>query len=385
DLAKQHKVLEVQVKRVNDDLRQSKYDVVKLDEQKKRVTEELLELTLENESCNIELQRMTKIKEEELVNADVLKLQVERLKKLLLRRDDELLGLENRRQQLDLTVTEREAEIAVHHDVLRMEAKTTEEERRQIAGELKERQRQVEHLKSRYQVLIGRMDKEQGEMTHAQHIVRTAKEREELQATGDAIDSEIKRVERETRKLDKLISTLKGSNAKFKHQFNKVSEDDDEIVQQKLLQQKNKELQAIINRRTTEMKEYLRSEMSKMTELQDAQREAGELRAKAEMLEGSRTALTKDIDEQKELVARYDVAVEKAKRTTEPEIAADIAVQEEREQLEAIIAMLVNAGYSKGEELGRVLEGALTRASIPIPAGVGAHDDEFPPGAGDEH
>ena len=177
DLVKQHKVLDTQVKRVNEDLRQSKYDTAQLEKEKARVTEDLLDLTLENESCQIELQRMIKEKEEGLVNADVLKLQVERMRKLLLMRDDELLGLENRKQQLAITIAEREAEIQVHHEVLKSENKSAEEERRQVAQELVDRIKQVDHLKNRFQVLIGRMERgrrrDDARPTHRQYRKRT--------------------------------------------------------------------------------------------------------------------------------------------------------------------------------------------------------------------
>lgn len=380
DLLKQHKVLDTQVKRVADDLRQSKYDNVGLEKEKKRVTEELLELTLENESCQLELSRMTKVKEEQLVHGDVLKLQVESMKKLLNRRDEELLGLENRQQQLAITVNEREAEIRVHHEVLKMECKTADEDRRRVSAELVERQTQVGHLKNRYQVLVGRMAAGQGEMTHAQHIVRTAKEREELQAKGDSLDAAIKKAERESRKLDKTIATLKGSNAKFKHQFTKVGEGDDELMQQKILQQKNKELQTIINRRTNEMKDFLRTEMSKMSELQDRGREKEEIQEKVRILEERKSALMRDIEEQKELVARYDLAVNKIRRTTEEEIAVDIQLQEEREKLDSLVQLFVSSCSSRGEEIARVAEGALLRHNIELPANADGGAAE----AGDE-
>jgi hypothetical protein len=335
----------------------------------------LLELTLENESCTIELGKMTKAKEEVLVQADVLKLQVERLKKLLTLRGDELMGLENRKQQLDITITEREEEIRVHHEILRMEAKTAEDERREIAAELLERNKQVLQLRNRYEVLMGRMDKDAGEMTHAQHIVKTAKEREELQSYGDSLDNSIKASEKELRKIDKTISLLKGSNSKFKHQFTKVGDGDDELVQQKLLQQKSKELQAIINRRTNEMKDFLRTEVSKMSELQDQQNEKAELDASVRQLEEQRVALAREVDEQRELVARYDVAIGKARRTTEPEIVEDVALLEEEEKLTSLILLLLQVAQSHGEEVFRVVEGTLHRNGVEIPPASTGGDD----------
>ena len=376
DLCKQNKVLDIQVKRVHEDLRQSKHETVQLEREKKRVNDELLKLTLENESCTIELGKLTKVKEEALVNADVTQLQVERLKKLLNIRGGELLGLENRKQQLDLTIAEREAEIQAHHEILRMEAKTAEDERRRVASELLERQRQVTQLKNRFDVLIGRMDKESGQMTHAQHIVKTAKEREELQQQGDSLDGSIKASERELRKIDKTMAILRGSNIKFKHQFTKVHDGDDEVVQQKLLIQKNKELQTIVNRRTNEMKEYLRTEVAKMSELQDRQNEFTELQQQKTQLEQQKLGIAKEAEEQRELVARYDVAIGKAKRMTEAEIVDDILLLEEHESHQSTAALLLDLAKHHGEDVYRAAEGALRLRDIQIPSRVGDDGDE---------
>ena len=365
NLLKQHKVLDVQVTRVTDDLRQAKQANVQLEKNKQRVTEELLELTLENESCQIELGKMTKSKEEALVSGDVLKLQVEALKRSLSKAGDELLGLENRRQQLQLTVQEREAEIVVHHDVLRMELKTAEEERKAVQAELRDRLGQVKHLRNRHDVLTGRMAKDAAETTHAQHIVKTAKEREELQAQGDLLDGEIKRVEREARKLDKTIAQFKGSNAKFKHQFTKVGDNDDEVVEQKMLQKKNKDLQTVINRRTADAKNAMRTEMSTAGELQERQRERDDLAQQVDVMREGEQSLVQDIEQMKNTVATLDLAIARDVRSVEePVIVEDIKMMEEAEHVDQLVNLLVRIGAAKGDEIQRVVEGTLSRNDI---------------------
>lgn len=376
DLGKQHNVLETQVKRVHEELRQTRHDTNRLEKDKKTTNDRLLELTLENESCTIELGKLTKSKDESLVHADVLKLQVERLKKLLRLRGEELMGLENRKEQLNITIAEREEEIRMHQEILKMEAKTAEDERRAIAAELTDRNKQVNQLKNRYDVLMGRMDKEAGQMTHAQHIVKTAKEREELQTHGDTLDANIKQAEHELKKTDKMIAVLRGSNSKFKHQFTKVSEGDDALVQQKLLQHKTKELQAIVNRRTNEMKDFLRTEVTKMTELQDRQNDKAELEAMVVQLDNQRQLVQKEIEEQRELVARYDVAIGKARRTTEAEIVGDIVLLEDEEKQTAMVRLLLDIAQRHGEEVFRVVEGTLHRNAIEIPQDVGGNNED---------
>eukprot|EP00758_Cryptobia_borreli_P005309 Tbor_TRINITY_DN4831_c0_g1::TRINITY_DN4831_c0_g1_i1::g.1234::m.1234 len=368
DLMKHHKMLNIQVKLVNDELRQSKHDVTTLEKQKETVSNVALELTIENESWAIELQTVNKAKEEVLVNGDILKLQIERLRKKLHDRDEELMGLENRKKQIEITVMEREMEIAVHQDVIKMEAKMAEEERKAVATELTGRLAQISHLKSRYEVLIGRMDKEQGQMTHAQHVVRTAKEREALQNTGDTLDADIKKSERDMLKIDKTISLLKGSNLKYRHQFRKVVEGDEELVQKKLLRQKSKELQTIINRRNNEVKEVVQTELAKMSELRDRQRELNELKEKYNILQDGEKKLLYEIEHQKELVARCELNVLKNTQQLEDIIVDDITLIEERENQADIVRMLVSIGKMHGNEVFKGITQTLDNHGIGIPS-----------------
>eukprot|EP00754_Rhynchopus_humris_P039713 Rhum_TRINITY_DN22824_c0_g1::Rhum_TRINITY_DN22824_c0_g1_i1::g.176175::m.176175 len=317
DLLKQHKVLDLQVKRVNDDVRQAKLDQTDKEKEQRSVTEVILELTLENESCQNEYQGLLKQKESLMVQNDVLQLQVNRLRSLVNQRGGELLGLENRKSQLEVTIEERETEIRVHKEVLSMEAKTSEEERRQLAVELRERETKVHHLKNRFQVLVSRISKEEnpaGEMTHAQSIVRTAKEREVLQAKGDGLDAEIKRVEREARKMDKTIAVLKGCNVQYKTQFKRAGDQDLEVQTKTALEQKRREVQSLVNRRSDDMKDFLKTEMAKVQELNDQQRAKTGLDANLQLLKESLASVKQETEESKEGIARVETQSKKVKR-----------------------------------------------------------------------
>lgn len=364
DLEKQHKVLETQVTRVNDDLRHAKAETKILDKEKARVSDTLLELTLENESCHTENNAQTKRRETVLVDGDVLRLQVEGLKRLLRQRDGELHGLENRKQQLAITINERDAEINAHQEVLRQEVKGSEEERRRVVAELREREAQVKALKNRYEVLIGRMEKGAAEQTHAQHIVRTAQEREELQIKGDTLDASIKRTERELRKLEKTVAALKGSNAEFKHLFTKVGEDDDDMRQQKLLKSKNNELQTIVNRRAHEAKDMMKSQLDAHSQMQHRAAERDDVLRQIRTTEEQLAAINRELEEQVELVNRYDGAIAKAVRITEPEIVADVQLIEMKEALQSDLGAIMKLANSRGEDVSMTVEQAFREYNL---------------------
>jgi chromosome segregation ATPase len=364
DLEKQHKVLETQVTRVTDDLRHAKAETKLLEKDKARFADVLLELTLENESCQTENGVMTRRREQVLVDGDVLRLQVEGLKRLIRMRDGELHGLENRKQQLELTIAERDAEISVHHEVLRQEAKGADEERRRVMAELRERQAQVKALKNRYEVLIGRMEKGAAEQTHAQHIVRTAQEREELQIHGDALDANIKKTERELRKLEKTVAALKGSNAEFKHMFTKVGDDDEEVRQQKLLRTKHSELQTIVNRRAHEAKDMLRSQLDAQAVMQQRAGERGEVDAQIAATREQVAAVAAELREQLDMIGRYQAAIAKAVRMTEPDIVADVRLLETKEALQADVAAVSKLALSRGEDVANAVVASLRQHGL---------------------
>lgn len=60
-------------------------------------------------------------KEDRTVQNDLHRLDVKRLKDLLSAKADAVYSLENRKQQLKLSMEERKTEIAVHRDVLKAE------------------------------------------------------------------------------------------------------------------------------------------------------------------------------------------------------------------------------------------------------------------------
>eukprot|EP00756_Hemistasia_phaeocysticola_P014777 Hpha_TRINITY_DN15359_c3_g7::TRINITY_DN15359_c3_g7_i1::g.88239::m.88239 len=384
DLMKQYKVLDLQVKRVNDDVRQAKVEMSDREKQQKQVTEVILELTLENESCQTELTQLLKQRERKMVENDVLQLQVNRLKQLVQDRGEELLGLENRKAQLEITVDERETEIKVHKDVLQMESKTAEEERRQLAAELRERKSKVAHLKNRFQVLISRISRDDddpdGEMTHAQYIVKTAKEREVLQAKGDQLDDAIKRIEKEARKLDKTIAVLRGCNVRFKGQFKRAGDDDEEAATKQQLDGKNKELQALINRRAHDMKEFLKTELTKMQELNEKQRDREEQAGKLHILSEGKDSVEKETEECREASARIDIQISKLRRDVQRAdrgLDDEISLRDDLEKTDQIVHSVVGFTHqTEDDQLQAAVRRVLERYNIALQPGGG---DEPPP------
>src|SRR5690606_33314376 len=107
------------------------------------------ELELENSTRETELKELIAIKEDLMVQHDVLKLQVRRLQSILRAGADELSGLENKQFQLETTYIEKGMQIQAHQEILLAELKNVEEERRRLAIKLNEKKEKINKMKKK--------------------------------------------------------------------------------------------------------------------------------------------------------------------------------------------------------------------------------------------
>jgi hypothetical protein len=101
-----------------------------------------------------DLSKICRRKEEVLVQHDIMKLEIKKIRETLTGATDNVYSLENKKNQLEMSMQEREREIQVHKDVLLAEKKAAEEERHKIAIELAERTNKVKNLKIKYEALV---------------------------------------------------------------------------------------------------------------------------------------------------------------------------------------------------------------------------------------
>ena len=84
-----------------------------------------------------------------MVDENILKLEIKRLRDMLHSKADEVLSLEKRRLQLETAMKERRHEIEIHTDMLKAQLKAADEERGQISSELHERISKIDKLRKR--------------------------------------------------------------------------------------------------------------------------------------------------------------------------------------------------------------------------------------------
>merc|ERR1719353_1861497 len=172
-------ILTAQHKKQDAELRQAKRTLVKIQEDESKTKEEMGELQLQNEILQQMMNKTTREKEEVLVHHDVMKLEVSRLRTKLTARTEQVFALENRKQQLQLSMQEREKEVEVHLDVLRAQHRVAQDERHTTAIELAERKRKIYSLKMKYEATVSKTKKtDDPEHSQAYYVLQAAQQKE---------------------------------------------------------------------------------------------------------------------------------------------------------------------------------------------------------------
>ena len=107
DMKSQHKILNDSVKRLDEDLRAVKNKLVDVKSSEKKLSSQIEEVSLENDMTLQDLNRVTKKKEEVLVQHDIMKLEIKKIKNTLGKATDHVYTLENKKNQLEMTMQER--------------------------------------------------------------------------------------------------------------------------------------------------------------------------------------------------------------------------------------------------------------------------------------
>jgi coiled-coil domain-containing protein 39 len=110
----QHNMLLAQVKRAEDDLGKAVLASTKLTKDQSKVQEDMVALNMETDMIVRTVKSAASAAQQRLVDMDVQKLEVQKLRKVLNSKADEVFTLENKKFQLQQSLHERRHEIDVH-------------------------------------------------------------------------------------------------------------------------------------------------------------------------------------------------------------------------------------------------------------------------------
>lgn len=249
------KLLAQQLRRLELDLRQTNRRKDNVSEVKLDLETKMNELRLDQDSLDKSTIKARSQKESVLVQINMLRLQVEKLGDQVALKFDELVSLENRRQQLQLSMEERILEIDTHIAGLRTQLKTEEEARHVASIELQERKKRVATLESKYGIMMSKYNIEGEEVSQAYQVIKFAQEREQIIRYGDELEQEVKTAVKELRALEKAMNKFDGQNAAFRKGFNAIGNDDADMERKKTLEEQRKVIQQRLNARKAEYRQ----------------------------------------------------------------------------------------------------------------------------------
>ncbi|KAK3095543.1 hypothetical protein FSP39_015932 [Pinctada imbricata] len=371
-----HTLLTLQLKRLQDDIRRVKRDLEKSGAEKDDLTSKIEELNLYNDSSEKELNTIILNKQDMMVDENILKLEIKRLRGMLNNKADEVLTLEKRRLQLETAMKERRQEITIHKEMLQAQVRAGDEERQQISTELHERISKIDKLRKRYEILMVSMAPPEGEEERSQayYVIKAAQEKEELQREGDDLDARIRKAEKEIRALENTIKLMNSRNETYRKSFNKVTESGDEMEEKAQLEEQMRavmdkykykrrqirELQEDLQTMSNTLDNLSRDEMAYEEMIEEKQNKILQMNKE---LEDQRSKLER-VSKQNSKFARELRSAKKAKGETNEE--RDFEVRELRDFNKQMMQQVGDV-IQKHPDIGEAVNMYFSQANLPPP------------------
>ncbi|XP_048746440.2 coiled-coil domain-containing protein 39-like isoform X1 [Ostrea edulis] len=301
-----HTLLTLQLKRLQDDIRRVKRDLEKSGAEKTDLTSKIEELNLYNDSSEKELRKIIRNKQDMMVDENILKLEIKRLRGMLNFKADEVFDLEKRRLQLETAMCERRQEIGIHKEMLDAQYRAAASERQEISAELHERISKIEKLKSRYEILMVSMAPPEGEEERSQayYVIKAAQEKEELQRQGDDLDAKIRKAEKEIRALENTLKLMNNRNETYRKSFNKVTESSDEMEEKGQLEEQMRAVMDKFKYKRRQIRELQEDLQTMSNTLDNLTRDEQAYEEMIEEKENKRLQLNKELDDQRSKLER---------------------------------------------------------------------------------
>eukprot|EP00887_Chlorella_sp_A99_P001108 scaffold14.g1108.t1 len=304
-----------QVKRADDDHARALRANAVISKERAAVLDVMARLEVESDATARAAKAATKEKEERLVEVDVWKLEVRRLRGLLNSKSGEVTSLEHRKRSMELGMAERRSEVAVQMELMQGEARLLRDDLSRVTKELKERQLALEKLQAKHATLVlkGRGSEGEGLQSQAYYIVKAAQERQELSEEADALGAAVDKAEKECRALEATLQRVAACNQEMNqhYRFNASQELADQHAAAKAALEAA--MQRLRERRGDEAAARASLEEA-AARLANAQAEEAHVRRLVEDLEAQKAEAERQLAEQRERQARAAQRTDRLRR-----------------------------------------------------------------------
>lgn len=373
-----HTVLSGQIKRQDAELKNSQRSLAGLKKDEEGMQSTMDELELQTSIAGRTAQVTAKDREESLMQHDILRLEVKRLRQQMNSNSENLFSLENRKQQLQISMEEREKEIEVHIEVLRAQLRGAEEERHKAAIELAERKQKIFTLKSKCDNVMNKVKKEEGGEQHSQahYMIKAAQEKEELQRKGDEMDDKIRRAEKEIRSLENTLGHLVTRNQKYKDSFQaQNAQSSAEVEEKQLLEEQARAANEVLFKKKKMLSQFDREEAEDARRYDEIQENLERIDARANELAQARDLLMQEIDSQQPKLERAEQVLIVSRRKAseagvnvegEGSASLDIECRALRDQNQSVLYALGTSLQDYGQDVLPLFESLCAEKGIAV-------------------
>ncbi|XP_053930166.1 coiled-coil domain-containing protein 39 isoform X2 [Cuculus canorus] len=299
-------VLHAQYKKLQSDVHFIKRTMDKTGEEKSDVTIKINELNILNEKSDQELKRAKVIKQEMMVEDNLLKLQLNRLRDTLCTNTEEVLTLEKQKLELEKAIAERTEEIKIHKDVLDSQIRLVDQGRQRLSIEIQERLSKIDNLAYKYEILtIATMPPEgEEEKTLTYYVIKAVQEKEELHREGDDLDAKICKAEKETVALKNTVYVLNNCIKNYRNSFKQVTETSEEYEEKLKLEEEKRAADQQYRHKRRQIKELQENFQSMENNFDIVLKQGALFQDQKKEKQALNLPLKKDIEEQKPKLER---------------------------------------------------------------------------------
>ncbi|XP_039344355.1 coiled-coil domain-containing protein 39 [Mauremys reevesii] len=379
-----YNLLHAQHKKLQSDVHFIKRAMDKTGEEMTGLMIRIDELNLFNDKSDKELKKTKALKQDLMIEDNLLKLELKRLRDTLYNKAEQVLSLEKRKLQLNTAMEERTEEIKVHKAMIESQIRFVEQERQSVSAEFQDRLSKIEKLRCRYEILTIVMMPPEGEeeKTQTYYVIKAAQEKEDLQREGDDLDAKIRKAEKEVIALQNTMHVLNNCNSNYRNSFKTVTETSEEYKEKLQLEEEKRaadEKYRYKRRQTKELQEDLQS-MENTLEIMI--REEAVYQEKTNQKQAQVLQLNKEIDQQKPKLERVMTqcfrlskevrSLKKSKMKTQEE--EDIDFRELKDYSRTIDKVLVDV-LEANPDLTQPFQTYFQQSCLELPtaASIGSH------------
>ncbi|NXR79556.1 CCD39 protein, partial [Pycnonotus jocosus] len=316
---KAYDVLQSVYRKLQNNIQITKRTIDKTREETSGFTAKIEELTLFNERSLQELRKAKHMKQEMMVEDNLLKLELKRLRNILCNKAEKVLTLE--KQQLDLkkVIAERSEEIRINKAMLDSQIRLLDQERHRLSAEFQDRLWKIDKLKRRYEIFTLSMMPPEGEemKSQAYYAIKAAQEKQALQQEGDDLDAKICKAQKEIIAMENSLCVLKNWNRKYKNSFKADPETSEELEEKLKLEQNKKDADEKYRKKQRQIKELQENLQIMQQHFDVIQKQQALFEEQKKAKEAVILQLKKEIEEQKPKLARVMKQCSKLSREIE--------------------------------------------------------------------